>query len=833
MELLYLNILNIFTVNVLDVDKILPINSKTYKNFFAKKNLHYKSSFATLINTEKTINILITKKSTGDNSKHNKLGKNYLKLIIFGEKIEVYDSINDSYYNINYRGAPDILSIILQYLKFDISINQQLGKILLPCGYKNKIILNLGMTYSYMISKNTDSTLKIIFKKMTFHIKCKKVKNLQAYCLAYIESILKLKTEYFQDSWFYSKYVNLLKSFFRHGYNNKNISLITKRVVNHALERKSSNNHYNRYLFFIRNHELYNTYLIDLYKFKIECKSFKSYLLNDHKEIYNKLSDKVSENSEDYFTSKISYSTWLESFELGDYFGILVNGNYKRNCLSGNEPVIFVKNLNQCIISNDDFIESNKFYFEKYKSFDNGKNSSNLISYDGIGKGNIFLPIYICEDHFNLIKMNISSITGINLHNNPIKFVKKNILIYVSYISEFIVTTFSDKLYNNSTWQPLLINYILFVKEIVSNYYTNDELINLYQEHINKVKFNINFTIGISILVSLLDDCELDLDNLILKLVEEMIRLKCGKYFSNIKKDYNNFVVINFNRYTSYLNSLSLKNDNIGNELINREMFILFNRLINKSNDVIFIKKIWSIYHFHKNIVKDLPKFFDDIKNNHGILSSENIELIKNVINNNKFPEKNGTINGLLNPLFEGHVLYNKQLVINLDDICKLIDSDLFTDERLYAMFLQGFLQRNYNSRKLALKNKNLYFNPISESKQCIFNCLKVYIKIWSKINYKDIYNQLADTFKKTTNTYNILGIYYILHHENKLEEFIIDIIKDGNVKMLKFKLDLLNGKNVKSDMHWLLPLDPKTKQKKIFELKLLSWNISKGNNNK
>ena len=132
---------------------------------------------------------------------------------------------------------------------------------------------------------------------------------------------------------------------------------------------KSSNNHYNRYLFFIRNHELYNTYLIDLYKFKIECKSFKSYLLNDHKEIYNKLSDKVSENSEDYFTSKISYSTWLESFELGDYFGILVNGNYKRNCLSGNEPVIFVKNLNQCIISNDDFIESNKFYFEKNEPF--------------------------------------------------------------------------------------------------------------------------------------------------------------------------------------------------------------------------------------------------------------------------------------------------------------------------------------------------------------------------------------------------------------------------------------------------------------------------------
>ena len=833
MELLYLNILNIFKVNVLDIDKILPINSKTNKNFFAKKNLNYKSSFDTLINTDKTINILIKKSTNYDDSNNNKLGKNNLKFIVYEKKLEVYNSINESYYCLDYRNTNEILSTILQYLKFDISISQNLGKILLPCGYKNKIILNLSMSYNYFLSKNTDNTLKILYKDMNFQVKCRKVKNIQVYFSAYIESVLKLKSEYFLDSWFYSKYINFLKSFFRNGYNSKEISSITKRVVNHALDRKSSNNNYNRHLFFIRNHDLYNTYLIDLYKFKLDCKNFKLYLINDHKEIYNKLSDKVSEKSEDYFTSKISYNTWLESFEIGDYFGILVNGNYKRNCLSGNEPVIFVKNLNQCLISNDDFIESNKFYFEKYKSFDTGKNCNNLISYDGIGKGNIFLPIYICEEHFNLIKMNIYSITGINLHNNPIKFVKKNILIYVSYISELIVTTFSDKLYNNSTWQPLLINYILFVKEIISLHYTNRELINLYEEHLNKVKFNLNFTIGISVIVSLLDNYELNLEVLILKLVEEIIRLKCGKYYSNINKDYNNFVVINFNRYTSYLNSLSLENKNIGDELINREMFILFNRLINKSNDIIFIKKIWSIYHFHKNIVKDLPKYFDEIKNNYGILSSRNIELIKSVINNNKFPEKNGTINGILNPLFDGHILYNKQLVINLDEICKLIDSDLFTDERLHAMFLQGFLQRNYNSRKLALKNKNLYFNPISDTKKCIFNCLKIYIKIWSKTNYKEIYNQLVDTFKKTTNTYNILGIYYILHHENKLEEFIIDIIKDGNVKMLKFKLDLLNGKNVKSDMKWLLPLDPKTKKNKMFELKLLSWNIPKRNSNK
>ena len=833
MELLYLNILNIFTVNVVDVDKILPINSKTYKNFFTKKNLNYKLSFDTIINTDKTINILIKNGNKKEVLDYNKLGKNYLKLIVHDNILEIYDSINNSYYSFDYKNKTEILSSILFYLKFDITINQQSGRILLPCGYKNRVILNLGMTFNYLISKNTDNTLKIVFKDKTFNIKCKKVKNTPSYFLSYIETILKLRTEYFLDSWFYSKYINLLKGVFRSGYNKKRLELITKRVVNHALDRKSSNRNYNRNLFFIKNNELYNSYLIDLYNFKIECKNFKSYLLSDHKGIYKKLCDKVTEKSEDYFTSKISYSTWLESFEDGDYFGLLANGNYKRNCLSANEPMIFVKNLNQCILSNDDFIESHKFYFDKYKTFDNGKNCSNLISYDGIGKGNIFLPIYICEEHFNIVKMNIASITGINLHNNPIKFVKKNILIYVSYISEFIATTFSNKLYNNSTWQPLLINYLLFVKEIVSNYYTNQDLINLYEEHLNKVKFNLNFTIGISVLIGLFDNYELDLDRLVLKLVEEMIRIKCSKYYSDIKKDYTNFVSINFTKFTNYLNKLSLNNEEICDDLINKEMFMLFNNVINKSNDVLFIKKIWSIYHFHRNLVKDLPDFFEDIKNNFGILSIDNIEKIKSVISNNQFPENNGTIKGILNPLFDGHILYNKQLVINLDDTCKLIDDKLFTDNCLYAMFLQGFLQRNYNSRKLALKNKNLYFNPMTNTKDCIFNCLKIFIKIWSKSSFREIYNQLVDSFKKTSNSYNILGIYYIVEHENKLEEFIVDIIKDGNVKMIKFKLDLLNGKNVKEDMKWLLPIDSKTKKRKTFELKLLSWNIPKRNNNK
>ena len=58
-----------------------------------------------------------------------------------------------------------------------------------------------------------------------------------------------------------------------------------------------------------------------------------------------------------------------------------------------------------------------------------------------------------------------------------------------------------------------------------------------------------DFLIGIG----LLDNYELDLDRLVLKLVEEMIRIKCSKYYSDIKKDYTNFVSINFTKFTKNL----------------------------------------------------------------------------------------------------------------------------------------------------------------------------------------------------------------------------------------------------------------------------------------
>ena len=829
MELLYINILNIFTINVIDIDKLLPINSKTYKNFFYKKNLHYRTSFDSIINNDTTINILVKNKKTKFNE--IKLAKYNLKFHVDYSNLELYDVINNIYYKFNISNTCNILTYILCYLQTNISLCQKDGQFLLPSGYKKRLDLTIRLNNTYFISKGTDNTIKVLYDNKILSIKCKKIKTITAYFLAYIESLLKLKDDYFLDSWFYSKYINTIKNFFSHAYIQKNMDVVSKKLINNALQRRFNNELYNRCLFFISNQELYNTYLIDLYKYKSDCKQIQKYLSLEHNIIHKNIQSKIQPSSEEYFISKISYSTWLESFENGDYFGVLINGNFKRNCLSGHEPFIYVKNLNQCLISIDDYIESSKFYYDKYKKFDDGgKKTDCLISYDGIGKGNIFLPLYICEEHFNLVKLNIKSVTGINLYNNPIQYVKKNLLIYISYISEFIFNTFANPTFNNNTWIPILFNYILFVKEMISCYYTHKQLETLYNTHLTKVKFNINFTIGLSVILSFNPNYRLDINHLITKLVEEMIRIKCGKHYNDITNDYKNFVTIN---YTKYNNFLSPGLQDAYTFLINPDLFSIFNKLLNSKNDIIFIKKIWSIYHFHIKIFDKLPEIFISIKNNYGILSTVMIDNIKTIITSNKFPEQNETIHGVINPLFQGHILYNKQLITDLPKICKKINAELFTDEVLYAMFLQGFLQRNYNKRKLALKNKNLYFSPITESKQCIFNCLKMYIKIWSCINYKDLYNQLSDTFKRTTNTFNILGIYYILHNLNKLEEFIIEVIKDGTVRMLRFKLDLLNGKNVSNDMIWLLPIDPITNKKKMFELKLLSWNISKRDNNK
>ena len=297
------------------------------------------------------------------------------------------------------------------------------------------------------------------------------------------------------------------------------------------------------------------------------------------------------------------------------------------------------------------------------------------------------------------------------------------------------------------------------------------------------------------------------INDVIKKILEEEIRLICGKHCTDLAKHLPALFKLNFSDYITFLETLN------ENNFLNSRIIQNFQDLVN--NQLYFMKNIWSFYKFNI-FIDDFESFYKTIETNYGILNSEQITSIRNIININKFPNDNATINGILNPLFEGHIIYNKKKIINISSIVNKIfaNDETFNDLNIKAMILQGMLQRNFNKRKIAIKSllkgrTTLYIDPKIHPKKCIQNCLKIYIKLWATSSYQTLYPKITKYFKTTINIKHIVGIYYLLSSESyNLTDFIINIIKEGGIKNLGLKLDILDTGFSFIDKRylWLLP---------------------------
>lgn len=811
MDLLYIKLSDFLTVRFIDCDNILDKTSPLFMKLFSKRRLQYTSKIED-IDRDQFITIILKKK---DRLNQHINIKNLLSIYVSFNYFELFDNINNYYTKISVDH--DILQFIINYFTIPVTISKKNDNFFVPSGKYKSIDIRVGFNNTYILTQNNDLNTEIKFKNKIFKIKSKVIskskiiskqpyKNFSSsYCIEYLSSTLKLDLKYFMDGWFYQKYFTFLKDTFKIKYSDTKGPLadILQKIICCALQKRSDNLDYNKFQLFITHSHIYNNFITDLYNFKSVCKK-KNILTKKLLSTYNNLY--VPTSSLEFYTSKISYSNWFENFEIGEIFGCLLNGNFKRNCLQGYEPDIYVKNVNQCVLSSDDYIDSHKYYFDKNQYFDDGRKSSSLISFDGIGSGNIFLPIYICKPHFRLINNHIKYITSINIYQSPIKFRKKNILIYVSIITELIYNTFCNNNFNTEKWCNILINYILFVKELIKIYYSNSELVTLFNMYLNKVKFNTNFVIGLYIILKLnkVETTLIGINELILKILEEEIRIQSSKIVTSLEKHILNILDINLEKYYNFLEDLD------PNYILNKDIIKIWQSETNKKNLLIFIKKLWSFNYFIKYISNDFDDFSNTIEETYGLLNNIQITNIRKIILTNKFPEDNDIIQGILNPLFEGHLIYNKLIIINLNNIvCKLIPSLTFDkcNNILKAMILQGLLQRNHNKRKIAIKNSDLYCNPILYTDACIIHCLKVYIKIWSIKNFNIISFNLKKKFKTTINIKTIAGIYYILNNNNDINTFLLECIKDGDIKNLRIKLNILsNDRFIKKKYEWLLP---------------------------
>ena len=413
----------------------------------------------------------------------------------------------------------------------------------------------------------------------------------------------------------------------------------------------------------------------------------------------------------------------------------------------------------------------------------------------------IYFYLYIYQkNHYNLTKHYLQIVTGINIYNNPIRFNKKNLLIYVNILTKFIYNSFCNKDYNSDTWYNILINYIIFVNNIITENFTKEELLQIFKNNLEKVKFNKNFVIGLYVLLKLnnfITDDIISKTDISKKILEEELRLLCSKKITNINEFINKCTKLSINNYYNFLEN-NLDIDNLIKTQFNNEFLKDKN-----SFHLDFVKSIYSFNKFLDIFDNKYQEISNDINENHGILSNDKLDFIKKNINKNLFIDENDEISGFVNPLFDGHLIMNKTIIINIQKIFIKLNINI-TDKELYAMLMQGMLQRNYNKRKLAIKNNN-YINPYIQTNECILNCLKIFIKIWYNNNKNRLQNKLLKTFS-ITKTFNIIyGILYLV--QDSLSEFIINVIQNEQTTNIKLKLDILSKyKFIPEKYIWLLP---------------------------
>ena len=818
MSLQYIKLTDIYKIIIYDIDSILTENN----TFLKTHSIHYYQDILIKnLSKKNLINILISNNEDFLNirSKFKQLlNINFYIYIDTQNKYFKYiDNINNIYVKKFYKVKSDILTYIINNIYINCKIYTENNKFILPIGLLKNITFKLKFNEKYFLLTEANKNMKIKLnneEKSTTEVQTNLVKirpnktglfenfkyNFNKF-QKYFETLINLDNKYLLDSWFLSKYINILKSTFK--FNDKlNITIckLTKLIKLNALEKKSSNIIYKNYKLFIKYNDYYNFFVSDLYKFKSLCKNLKDVTKKISLLEYESYSEEKLNKINEFFTSKISYSNFTESLEEGTILGTLINGNFKRSCIEGLEPHIFIKNLNTCIITYEDYIENSKYYFDKYNLFDNGYRMKNMIDYDGIGKGNIFLPLYISKNHYNLTKQYLQIVTGMNIYNNPIRFNKKNLLIYVNILTKFIYNSFCNKDYNSDTWYNILINYIIFVNNIIRENFTKEELLELFKNNLHKVKFNKNFVIGLYVLLKLnnfITDDIISKTDISKKILEEELRLLCSKKITNI----NEFVIkctnLSINNYYKFLEN-NLDIDNLIKTQFNNEFLKDKN-----SFHLDFVKSIYSFNKFLDIFDNKYQEISNDINENHGILSNDKLKFIKENINKNLFVDENDEISGFVNPLFDGHLIMNKIIVINIQNIFTKLNI-IITDKELYAILIQGMLQRNYNKRKLALKNNN-YINPYIQTNECILNCLKIFIKIWYNNNKNRLQTKLLKTFSITKTFTIIYGILYLV--QDSLSEFVINVIQNEQTTNIKLKLEILSKyRFIPEKYMWLLP---------------------------
>lgn len=257
--------------------------------------------------------------------------------------------------------------------------------------------------------------------------------------------------------------------------------------------------------------------------------------------------NKMLEESLDFYTSKITLETWEDIIQENKCFGILVNVKCPNSTKLGLTSDMTVNNYTNTLISEEMIIKGQKVFFDKFFTLDNGKYDHSLLMGGGIGKGNGILPIYINNKHWEIAKYYIEQCISLTISQNCYSFCKNMILVYYEVLMMILINCITTFTYNDFI---IMINMLITIEKIEQIY--DITIIN----NSDKVDFvdctNIN-----SILINYLMHGD-DNSTFFANIYEENIRRKIYNFSKDKLKLFNEYERNRVNLY----NQLII-NDNI------------------------------------------------------------------------------------------------------------------------------------------------------------------------------------------------------------------------------------------------------------------------------
>jgi hypothetical protein len=454
---------------------------------------------------------------------------------------------------------------------------------------------------------------------------------------------------------------------------------------------------------------------------------------NDLQTLISKYENKTEPNmsqSLDLYSDIILMSDWCEELLNNNIMGLLIKISsldlskmgYDIRKTSIHEITTTFTSYQQLLYAYDNFYSSNHKY-------DNGLNMQSTIHGDGIGNGNVIIPLYIHKVHWELVKIYMNTILGISFCQHPLSFTSNHINIFFLLFSTMNNLTFCKE-YHSEKWIKIFISLYRTCYQILKDNKTNirhkiDTFCDIIENRSSNEYLPL-YCFFSQILCS--DYINYRFDDIIQCVIEEGIRHCCSNIFKNVA---NLNYIFNFNTVNDideYNQQIEMDNYSNIEYFLNKDQ--INNVVIDFQSDKtvqMFLGNIISYYRFHKVMQKyistfnSIPSFINTIDKYYGVLPDKDILCFKNELNIFDKISNNTVINGILDDSFNHHTCKSTEEIIEFKTIFSKCNIE-YDEMVLYALLIQGIIQRNDRKRIMAIQ-KNKYTNPFKFPLKTIGKC--------------------------------------------------------------------------------------------------------------